>query len=187
MHPSVKLAIPVILAVVCLILSGSIIIAGYLVPATQNQGYTPRICICGESCINGQPINQQSAVDRRLNPRTDYVGTVDLAYDYKRAILYDSVDVLTAQSYEMVKTYLAVNFKLNSTVLCYVSLSTNSIKVHMFSSLVALGFCAAFAILAVVFFLMAVVCCCWRKHHKRSAYVEMAHHRRGDDIDILRA
>lgn len=190
MRPSVKLAIPIVLSVICLILSGSIIIAGYLVPATQNQGYTARICSCGRSYINKQPINQvipkRQITGKEQVAREEYIGTVDLTYKGPQTTLTDNVDILTGQSYEIVKTYLTINFKPNSTVICYVSPSTNSIVVHLLSSTVALGFCAAFGILAVIFFLMAITCGCYNKHHKRSNYVEMAHKRRGDDIDILR-
>lgn len=186
MHPSVKIAIPAVLATICLVLSGSIIIAGYLVPATQNQGYTPRICTCGVSYINQQPINAKRFSTKHLNPREDFIGSVDLTYNSRNSRIFDNVIVLTSTSYDVVKTYLVLNFKYNSTVLCYVSPGDNSIKVHLMSSLIALGFCAAFGILSVVFFLLTLACCCWNKHHKRSSYIELANKRRGDDFDILR-
>lgn len=163
MHPYAKIVIPIVLMTVCLIVSCSIIIVGYLVPATQQQGYIPRMCTCGKSYIDNQVISSS-----RIN-RPNFVGTVDLRYEE----IKDNVAVLTSTSYNIVKTYLQVNFKFNSTVVCYVSVGTKTIMVSHFSSVVAWAVCAAFTILAVVFFFITMICCCLKKFRRRSDYIEL--------------
>ena len=177
MHSNLKIAIPLILSILFLGASGLIIIIGYLIPATQNQGYTARICTCGQSYINNQRLSQQPSTNQptRDSPLM-YTGTVDLTYVLSSGTINDNVEVLTSRSYEIIKNYLLINFKLNSRVVCYVSESTNSIKVHLLSSTIALGFSAAFTILSVIFFSIFVGCCCWYTR-KRSEYI---------DLDIVR-
>jgi len=162
-----KIAILVFLTVFCLIPTCSLIIVGYVVPASQNDGYVLQTCKCGKSYINNNPISVKIS-----SKDTTYLGTVDLTYSLANPGFTRNVPVLTSQSYVTVKTYLSVNYPINATVVCYVLLSAKDIRISPFSSYLALGFCIAFLILSNILFIVSCVCCC-RVRKRRAEYLEL--------------
>jgi hypothetical protein len=166
-----KLAIPMILTGMCLVVSCSIIIAGYIVPSALNQGYLLTTCQCGQSYIQTDGIR-------------GYVGDVDLTYKSSTLIFTFKTYILSGTSETIIKTYLDVNYAQNSTVICYVSPSKQVILVTMFNTYVALGFCIAFVILSVLFFLITCICCCRAQKRRRSEYIDLTKKEKAEGLPI---
>jgi hypothetical protein len=166
-----KVAIPMVLTTVCLIVSSSIIIAGYILPTSLNEGYLLTTCQCGTQYIETDGLR-------------GYVGDVDLTYSSSTLIFTFKTYVLSGKSRTIVESYLDVNYVQNSTVICYVSPAKQVILVTMFNTYIALGFCIAFVTLSVIFFLMTCICCCKSYRRRRSEYIDLTKKERAEGLSV---
>ena len=168
-----KILIPIVMTALCIIISASIILAGYIVPATRNDGYTVTTCQCGRSFI----YNTTS-----MPPVTIYTGIAYLTFQSPHLKFTYPTSILSSESCPTVEAYLNLNYRENTTVICYVNTVSRSIIVTVFNTYLALGFCIVFVLLSVFFFILSVACCCSVRRRRRLEYIDLDRKNRTEQL-----